>query len=336
MPTTLLSAPEAHGLLLRGEAPAGLTVHGHLDFSKGAELTTLPDNLTVTRLTLDNRVSLHALPHGLRCYELSLRDTQLTTLPADLQVEYRLDLSNCTRLEELPEGLTVGSLVLSGCTSLHTLPEGLDVSFLDLTGCINLTTFPARGSIRFGRLRTRGCLRLCALPDWLTRLAQLDISNCPKLTALPAHLQVTSFLDVGNTALTSLPSSLNGVQLRWHDVAITPRIAFQPETITAQEALSEQNAELRRVLIERMGHEKFIEQASPYQLDQDSDPGGARRLQRIDLSGDEPLVTLAVQCPSTGRRYLIRVPPTLFTCRQAAAWIAGFNHPDLYQPVVET
>lgn len=336
MPTTQHPVSEDRELLLRGEAPAGLTVHGHLDFSQERELMTLPDYLTVNRLTLDGCVSLNELPRGLRCYELSLRNTQLTTLPVDLQVEYRLDLSNCDRLEELPEGLTVGSLVLEDCTALHCLPEGLDVSFLDLTGCVNLTTFPTHGSIRFGRLNARGCLRLRTLPHWLTQLAELDVSHCTNLTALPPNLHITSFLDIGNTALTSLPTSLSNVQLRWHDVAITPRIAFQPETITAKEALSEQNAELRRVLIERMGHETFIEQAAPYNLDQDSDPGGERRLLHIDLSDDEPLVTLAVQCPSTGRRYLIRVPPDMRTCRQAAAWIAGFDDPDRYQPVAET
>ena len=39
-----------------------------------------------------------------------------------------LDLSGCTSLTELPEGLTVGdSLYLNGCTSLTALPEGLTV-----------------------------------------------------------------------------------------------------------------------------------------------------------------------------------------------------------------
>lgn len=336
MPTTLLSAAEARDRLLRGEMLADLTVQGHLDFSNETQLAVLPDNLTVTQLTLDGCTALRALPRGLRCYELSLRDTRLTTVPGDLRVEYRLDLSDCARLETLPAGLTVGALILSGCTALQSLPENMDVSFLDLSGCVNLTTFPARGTIRFGRLSVRGCSRLRALPDWLTRLAQLDISDCALLTALPENLRVTSILDVGGSGLAALPASLSSVQLRWHDVAITPRIAFQPETISAQEALGEQNAELRRVLIERMGHEKFIEQAAPYNLDQDRDPGGERRLLRIDLSGDEPMVALSVRCPSTGRGYLIRVPPDMRTCSQAAAWIAGFDNPELYQPVAET
>ena len=40
--------------------------------------------------------------------------------------------------------------------------------------------------------------------------------------------------------------------------------------------------------------------------------------------------------PATGRRYVLRVPPQTRTCRQAAAWIAGFDNPDDYQPLAET
>ncbi len=70
--------------------------------------------------------------------------------------------------------------------------------------------------------------------------------------------------------------------------------------------------------------------------DQDTDPGGPRQLLEVRLRGDEPLVCLAVRDPSTGRQYIIRVPPWMRTCHQAAAWIAGFDAPDEYQPVHET
>lgn len=335
MAATTLSAQEASELIQQGQAPAGLTVHGHLCLANTPSLH-LPDNLTVTRLTLDGCSALSVLPRGLRCDELSLRETRIKTLPGDLHVEYHLDLSRCEQLEELPVGLKVGSLVLRGCTSLRRLPEGLEVYFLDLSGCLNLMDFPEHGSIKFGRLNVSDCVRLSTLPDWLTQLAQLNISGCVNLTSLPENLQLTSSLDIANTALSSLPPSLSNVQLRWHDVAITPRIAFEPETITAHEVLAERNAELRRVKMERMGYENFIEQAAPEILDQDVDPGGERRLLRVALTNDEPLVGLAVLCPSTGRRYLLRVPPNMRSCQQAAAWIAGFNNPAQYQPVAET
>ena len=39
---------------------------------------------------------------------------------------------------------------------------------------------------------------------------------------------------------------------------------------------------------------------------------------------------------STGRQYALRVPPAMRTCRQAAAWTAGFTDPADYNPLVET
>ena len=72
------------------------------------------------------------------------------------------------------------------------------------------------------------------------------------------------------------------------------------------------------------------------ELDKDSDAGGVRRLLRVEFAGDEPLVCLNVFCPSTGRQYMLRVPPQMRHCHAAAAWIAGFDNPDEYQPVQET
>jgi hypothetical protein len=100
--------------------------------------------------------------------------------------------------------------------------------------------------------------------------------------------------------------------------------------------MQERNAELRRVMLERMGYEAFLADAEAEVLDQDRDPGGDRRLLRVTLTGDEDLVCVSVICPSTGRQYLIRVPPAITTCRAAVAWIAGFDNPDDYRPLVET
>jgi hypothetical protein len=48
------------------------------------------------------------------------------------------------------------------------------------------------------------------------------------------------------------------------------------------------------------------------------------------------VVCLLVHCPSTGRPYMLRVPPTVRTCREGAAWLAGFEDPDAYNPIIET
>lgn len=317
------------------ELPAGLTA-ASLDASNCTRLRALPDGLRVSRLDLRGCSSLRHLPAGLRCYELDLRETAVRSLPPDLRVDYRLDLSGCAALESLPVGLKVGSLLLRDCTALRSLPEGLEVYFLDLSGCTTLADWPRQASLRFGRLNASGCTRITELPGWLAELSQLDVSDCVNLTHLPEGLRVTSWLELANTGLRSLPKSLTGVRLRWRGVPIQERIAFHPESITAEEVLYEPNVELRRVLLERIGYERFLRQVDAQPLDRDRDSGGERRLLRVPIPRDEDLVCVSVTCPSTGRQYILRVPPTMRTCRQAVAWIAGFDNPGQYRPLMET
>ena len=106
--------------------------------------------------------------------------------------------------------------------------------------------------------------------------------------------------------------------------------------ITVDEILAESNSALRHVLLERFGLERFFSEANAQVLDIDRDAGGERKLLRVPIAGDEDLVCVLVHCPSTGRRYILRVPPTMKTCREAIAWTAGFDNPGLYRPLIET
>ena len=117
---------------------------------------------------------------------------------------------------------------------------------------------------------------------------------------------------------------------------MTRKIALEPETITAAQVLAEKNAELRRVMMERMGYLRFSREVGATELDQDTDAGGMRQLLKIEMDDDEPLVGLACRCPSTDRQYFLRVPPNMETCHQAAAWMAGFDDPSRYRPLIET
>lgn len=343
-------------LICSGDAPPGLVADRPLVIENAPGLTRLPAALTARRLTLKNcpdlaelpadlRVrhleildcpALETLPAGLTCYELHAPDSALVALPAGLRVEYRLDLRDSKRLTVLPRNLTVGSLVLRGCTALERLPEGLDVTFLDLEGCTRLTRWPRGLTLRCGHLNLARCTGLTRLPAAASDLARLDLRDCARLTKLPAGLSVRSWVDVAGTGLASLPKSLAGARLRWRGVAVTERVAFRPETITADEILAEPNAEVRRVMLERVGFEWFFDQADAEVLDADRDPGGERKLLRLALPGDEPLVCVSLACPSTGRRYVLRVPPAMITCRAAAAWLAGFDDPADYAPLIET
>jgi hypothetical protein len=336
-----LPAEDALMLLAMGKAPPGLQIAGLLDYSdrlKRRLPRSFPDDLSVDALDLSGR-ELTALPRGLKCYELNLSQTPIASLPDDLQVDSRLDLSGCERLERLPEDLRVGTLILRGCTALKALPERLDVWFLDLTGCWAFETWPAVANIRSGRLQLRGCTALRTLPPYLSRLAALNVRDCPNLNSIPAKLTVSGWLDLGHSGLkneSDLPPGLLHTQLRWAGVSVDRRIAFHPETIKVDEILGESNAERRRVLLDRYGYGRFIKDARAEILDRDTDPGGERQLLRVKLDGDEDLVAFSCFCPSTGRQYIIRVPPATPSCHHAAAWIAGFDDPKNYHPVIET
>ncbi|HLK61365.1 MAG TPA: hypothetical protein VKU00_32750, partial [Chthonomonadaceae bacterium] len=186
-PGMTMAAKDAVIAIHKGSAPAGLRVIGHLKLAEDLKLEGLPSGLTVDsldvsncihlrflpsdlkvrRLNISGCIGLEELPQGLSCYELKAEGTVFETLPDDLQVEYRLDLSNNTELRALPRGLKVGTLNLTGCTALESLPEGLDVYFLDLSGCTGLRTWPQQAALRFGRLNARGCTNLTTLPGWL-------------------------------------------------------------------------------------------------------------------------------------------------------------------------
>jgi hypothetical protein len=311
----LYCAKDAAEAIRSGRVPGPIEVSGRLDLTK-----------------FDG----DRLPPCLHCYELDASGSQLTALPSDLRIDGRLVLDNCPALTTLPRGLTAGSISMRNCPSLVALPEELCTWFLDLSGCEQFAMWPASGAIHHGSLVLRNCTSMAELPAWIKRLASLDVAGCVQLREIPDGISVSSWVDIGGTRLSGLPPSLAGASLRWRSVRIDERIAFHPERITAEEVLAERNAEVRRVMIERMGYLRFAKEAQAKVLDEDQDQGGLRQLLKIDLLEDEALVGLFCNCPSTRRQYFLRVPPAMRTCHQAAAWMAGFEDPKLYHPEIET
>jgi hypothetical protein len=167
-------------------------------------------------------------------------------------------------------------------------------------------------------------------------LRTLNLRGCASLSSLPYDTRVQSWIEVADSGIQSLPQSVSGAQVVWRGVRVSDRIAFHPETITVREILRETNMEMRRVLLERVGREWFYENARLEVVDSDTDPGGERRLLRVPFGEGEDFVCLEVRCPSTGRKYLLRVPPRFSSCAQAAAWLAGFRSARQYRPLVET
>ena len=122
----------------------------------------------------------------------------------------------------------------------------------------------------------------------------------------------------------------------WRGVRVTETIVLRPLDLTASEIASERNAEVRRVMLERYGPERFIQDIGARLVHSDE----TGELYRQELEGDEPLCMVRVldatpQPDGSRRAYWLRVPPTVQTAREAVAWTFGLESED-YRPAPET
>jgi hypothetical protein len=326
---------EACALLRGGKAPDRLRVRGRLDLANSLWLNYLPRELEAEAVNLANCTQLRGLPERLQCENLVLRGTRLRAITSGVRATKLIDARNCRELESIaPQRVT--RLDLRGCTALANLPEGLEARWLEIIGCRMVTSLPTSLVVKVEHLDLSDCTGMAALPDGFKRLLDLNVAGCVNLKSLPAGIRIRSSVDVADSGLRFLPWSLISVRILWRGVHVSDRIAFEPDEITVGEILGEANLTRRRILLDRVGIEWFVDQVDTKVVDQDCDAGGERRLLRIAFTGGEDLVCLDVRCPSTGSRYVLRVPPRMGTCVEAAAWIAGYSDPVRYRPAVET
>lgn len=112
----------------------------------------------------------------------------------------------------------------------------------------------------------------------------------------------------------------------WHGVNVESRIVEDPSSITLEEIESTTNTELRRVLIERFGQSRYL-QESGAELVQEDEWGS---LYRRQFQWDEPLVMVRVinstaEPDGTFKEYFLRVPPETTTAKEAVAWTFGLS-----------
>ncbi|WP_093170127.1 DUF6745 domain-containing protein [Sinosporangium album] len=106
--------------------------------------------------------------------------------------------------------------------------------------------------------------------------------------------------------------------------------------VTPERIRHEDNAELRRVMLEHYGFDRYLADtgAKPVQRDETG------VLWRVHMDGDEPIVMVEVinstpEPDGTSRRYWLRVPPGTTTAREGVAWTFGVD-PDDYTPLKQT
>jgi len=145
----------------------------------------------------------------------------------------------------------------------------------------------------------------------------------------------------------------------WHGVAIPEaqrHIIEQPERITVDEIQAETNAEIRRVMIERYGYDRYIRDAGLTLVDSRpaDDPMIGLRTARLFRDGDLVLLDVLNSTPEPDgsvKRYVLPIDPEAYGGRAARDCLAAaastwrkrgdptalvFARPEDYAPTVET
>jgi hypothetical protein len=148
------------------------------------------------------------------------------------------------------------------------------------------------------------------------------------------HRDETGRLHRGDGPALAFPG---GFELHaWRGMPVPAGFVASLAALTAETIAGEENAELRRVMLEVYGFERYIAEAGGTMADRDT----MGVLWRIDMPGDEPAVIVEVvnstpEPDGTSRTYWLRVPPRTRTAREAVAWTFGLTAEE-YQPAKET
>ncbi|BAY20425.1 hypothetical protein NIES2100_01660 [Calothrix sp. NIES-2100] len=93
---------------------------------------------------------------------------------------------------------------------------------------------------------------------------------------------------------------------------------LNPQQWRSQWLLTEDNAELRRVLIQGIGYARICQELQAIELDSWAE----YTLLKIDADVDEePIYLLKMTCPSTGFIHALRVPPEMKSAHEAICWV---------------
>ncbi|MGK7929800.1 MAG: DUF6745 domain-containing protein [Spirulina sp.] len=109
----------------------------------------------------------------------------------------------------------------------------------------------------------------------------------------------------------------------YHGVRLPEKYGkLPPSQWRSQWILSEENAEIRRTLIQGIGYTRICQELQAVALDTWQEYS----LLKIDIEFDEeleeePIYLLKMTCPSTGHIHVLRVPPNMNSAREAITWV---------------
>jgi hypothetical protein len=122
----------------------------------------------------------------------------------------------------------------------------------------------------------------------------------------------------------------------WHGVRVPQQVIEAPETLTCEQIKAESNAEIRRVMVTRYGQDRYIRDAGAVVVAMDE----VGVLYSLPQAGDEEIkmvrvLNSTIEPDGTQKEYMLRVPPTIKTPREAVAWTFDVTNNE-YAPAVQT
>ncbi|MFB2896454.1 leucine-rich repeat domain-containing protein [Aerosakkonemataceae cyanobacterium BLCC-F50] len=257
---------------------------------------------------------------------LYLNGNQLTSLPAEIgQLHSLTDLYlRGNRLTSLPAEIG----------QLHSL------TWLDLRNN-RLTSLPAE----IGQLHSLTHLylsrnQLTNLPAQIVQLHSLTslVLDDNQLTNLPAfigQLHSLTHLDLSNNPIQDLSMLANhpnqNLKVYCFGIILPRRYWTHLNQWKTEWLLTQENAEVRRLLIQQIGYDRIIQELGASAIDHYRE----YTLLKIDANIDiEPIHLLSMTCPSTGNIHVLRVPPNLTSAREAIRWVNWDIDPEAF--AVET
>ncbi|MEY9854908.1 hypothetical protein ABH935_000507 [Catenulispora sp. GAS73] len=122
----------------------------------------------------------------------------------------------------------------------------------------------------------------------------------------------------------------------WRGTLLTPEFGRRLAATTPETIRAEENAELRRMMVEHYTPERFLKESGATPLQEDE----AGKLWRVEMGSDEAIVMVEVVNSSpepdgTFNIYFLRVPPDTRTAKAGVAWTFGLTE-DEYQPLRQT
>ncbi|RAJ61398.1 hypothetical protein K376_02249 [Streptomyces sp. PsTaAH-130] len=148
------------------------------------------------------------------------------------------------------------------------------------------------------------------------------------------HLDEAGRLDRGDGPALAFPGGF--ALYAWRGMPVPPEFLRELTELTPRRIREEENAELRRVMLEHYGYDRYLKEseAAPVQRDETG------VLWRLELEGDEPQVMVEVvnstpEPDGTHRTYWLRVPPRTRTAREGVAWTFGLKEAE-YTPMRQT